>query len=108
MRLSPSLSGALGGALLSALMLPAASADEKPEFPEAPSIEGFQQLMPRGGIPAIFDPVFVEAADAEMPDDAWILGFESDGVAYAYDLNLLNRHEVVNHGSDGAEFAAVW
>ena len=94
----------LGAMLCTAPLL----AEEKPTLPEGPPIDGFQQLMPRGGIPALVDPDFVSASDAEMPDDAWILGFVHDGQAYAYDLNLLNHHEVVNHGPKGAEFAAVW
>lgn len=72
-------------------------------------IDGYQQLMPRGGIPALVDPDFVSVDDAEIPEDAWVLGYEREGEAFAYDLNLLNRHEVVNHGTeDGAKFAAVW
>ena len=47
-------------------------------------------------------------APAEIPDDAWVLGFHRDGESFAYDLNLLNAHEVVNHGSERSRFAAVW
>ena len=94
--------------LLATLLAPISSmADDKPELKGIP-VEGFQQLMPRGGIPALVDPVFVSAEEAELPDDAWVLGFERDGEAFAYDLNLLNRHEVVNHGTEATKFAAVW
>jgi hypothetical protein len=71
-------------------------------------VEGFQQLMPRGAIGALVDPDFVPAASAKIPDDAWVLGFAHGGKAYAYDLNLLNSHEVVNHEAGGALIAAVW
>ena len=47
-------------------------------------------------------------SEAEMPEGAWVLGFESEGQAFAYDLNLLNSHEVVNHGTESVKFAAVW
>ena len=97
-------------ALVAALLIPGlAVADEekKPELEGIP-VEGFQQLLPRGGIPALVDPEFVTADEAEIPDEAWVLGFERDGDAFAYDLNLLNRHEVVNHGTETAKFAAVW
>lgn len=93
---------------------PALAADEPPGDPRpgdpGPGIpvEGFQQLLPRGAIAALVDPEFVAAAEAEIPDDAWILGFARGGEAYAYDLNILNAHEVVNHEVAGRGFAAVW
>ncbi len=70
--------------------------------------EGVEQLLERGGIPAIFAPEFVEADEAEIADDAWILGVALDGEARAYSLNLLNRHEVVNDRVGEHAFAAVW
>ena len=89
-----------------------ATAQEHPlrEAPaeDLPTDEGFQQLLPRGAIAALVDPEFVPAAEAEIPDDAWILGFARSGEAYAYDLNILNSHEVVNHRVAGSAFAAVW
>lgn len=69
---------------------------------------GVEQLLPRGGIPAIFEPSFVAASQADLPDDAWVLGVVVEGVPKAYGLNLLNRHEVVNDRSGGTAFAAVW
>jgi hypothetical protein len=69
---------------------------------------GVLQILPRGGIPAIFAPRFVPAAEARIPDDAWVLGVVVEGEAKAYSLNLLNRHEVVNDQSGGTAFAAVW
>lgn len=82
----------------------------KPARPslEGPPIPGFVQLMERGQIPALVEPEFVAASDAEIPDEAWVLGFEHDGEAYAYSLNLLNHHEVVNHQVKGEPIAAVW
>ncbi len=71
-------------------------------------VDGFEQLLPRGAIPALVDPVFVSAQEAELPDGAWVLGFELGGQAFAYDLNVLNGHEIVNHGHKGTHFAAVW
>ena len=73
---------------------------------EAPP--GVEQILPRGGIPAIFEPRFERAAEAEIPDGAWVLGVVVEGVAKAYSLNLLNHHEVVNDRSGGTAFAAVW
>ena len=70
--------------------------------------EGVEQILPRGRIAAIFEPTFVAAVDAEIPDDAWILGIAINGEAKAYSLNLLNRHEVVNDRFADLPVAAVW
>lgn len=69
---------------------------------------GVEQILPRGGIPAVFEPQFVSAVEADLPGDAWVLGVVVEGVAKAYSLNLLNRHEVVNDRSGGTAYAAVW
>jgi hypothetical protein len=69
---------------------------------------GVEQILPRGRIAAVFDPQFVTASKAKIPDDAWVLGVQVEGQAKAYSLNLLNRHEVVNDQSGDTEFAAVW
>lgn len=91
-------------ALLVVAVLPpgggCAAADEPPP--------GVEQILPRGRIAAIFEPRFVAAAEAEIADDAWVLGVDIDGVAHAYSLNLLNSHEVVNDAIGGRSFAAVW
>ena len=68
----------------------------------------FQQLLPRGEIAAVDDPVMISAAEAEIADHAWVLGVEIDGQAHAYSLNLLNRHEVVNDRIGDRGIAAVW
>ena len=69
---------------------------------------GVEQIMPRGRIEAVFEPQFVPAAEAEIADDAWVLGVILDGQARAYSLNLLNSHEVVNDRIGEKSFAAVW
>lgn len=108
-RSSPATLLALGLILAAGTLAPACAQAPPREVPEGPPIEGFQQLLPRGGIPALVDPEFVPAAEAELPDDAWVLGFvAADGRSYAYDLNLLNRHEVVNHRAGDQPIAAVW
>ena len=76
--------------------------------PDTSLPSGVEQLLPRGQIAAVFEPTFVAAEDAEISDDAWVLGVEFDGVARAYSLNLLNRHEVVNDRIGETAFAAVW
>lgn len=78
------------------------------EQPTEQTPPGVEQLLPRGRIPAVFDPEFVPAGEADVPDDAWMLGVEIDGRAKAYSLNLLNQHEVVNDRIGEKDFAAVW
>jgi len=70
--------------------------------------KGFQQILPRGNIAAIDNPSYVPAAEADIRDDAWVLGVVIDGKARAYSLDLLNAHEVVNDSIGGTNFAAVW
>ncbi len=69
---------------------------------------GVEQLLPRGAIPAVFEPIYVSAREAQIPGDAWVLGVFLEGRARAYSLNLLNRHEVVNDRIGEHAFAAVW
>ncbi len=78
-----------------------ATAEEEPP-------PGVEQLLPRGRIAAVLEPQFVPAAEADLPDDAWVLGVVIDGIAKAYSLNLLNRHEVVNDRTGETAYAAVW
>ena len=70
--------------------------------------KAFQQVISRGAIASVDAPEFVTAHEADIPDDAWVLGVEIDGQARAYSLNLLNRHEIVNDRINDKSFAAVW
>ena len=83
------------------LLLTVPAAEESPP-------PGVEQLLPRGRIAAVFEPTFVTADEADIADDAWVLGVEVEGVAKAYSLNLLNSHEVVNDRSGDTAYAAVW
>jgi hypothetical protein len=57
---------------------------------------------PRDGIPAIDNPVFIAAADAEfLRDQDRVLGIELAGVARAYAVRILNYHEIVNDEING-------
>ncbi|MGH2569993.1 MAG: DUF3179 domain-containing (seleno)protein [bacterium] len=69
---------------------------------------GATEIVPRGTIAAIVEPSFVSANEAKLPDDAWVLAVAIEGDSRAYDLNLLNRHEVVNDVVGGMPIAAVW
>lgn len=93
----------LATALLVAQVAVAAASSSTEDVPE-----GVNMLLPRGAIPAVFDPVFVSADSADIPDGAWVLGVEIDGTAHAYSLNLLNHHEIVNDRFGKLPVAAVW
>lgn len=97
--------------LMSVIALNAAAPAGLPAANPAPTDSpptGVEMLLLRGGIPAVFDPRFVSAGEAALPDSAWILGIAINGEAHAYSLNLLNGHEVVNDGIGGNPIAAVW
>ena len=70
--------------------------------------DGYEQILERGRIASIDAPTYVAAAEAEIPDDAWILGAVIEGQPLAYSVNLLNSHEVVNDKIGETAFAAVW
>lgn len=67
-------------------------------------------LLPRDAIPAIDDPVFLtaEEADAEYTPDELVLGVNIDGDARAYSTGLLSRHEIVNDTVGGRKIAVTW
>lgn len=91
----------LCGAMVSVVALPStAVAQDKPE--------GFEQILQRGRIASIDAPVYVTAEEADIPDDAWVLGAVIEGQALAFSVNLLNSHEVVNDKIGDTAFAAVW
>ncbi len=92
--------------LLGALVLFVAMAPSCVVSQEVP--EGFQKLLPRGGIPAIDKPEYVSAAKARISDKAFVFGVVIEGQAIAYSLNLLNSHEIVNDTIGETNFAAVW
>ena len=70
--------------------------------------EGYQQILPRGGIPAINNPKYVSADSAKIDDHSMVLGIVIEKVPVAFSLNLLNSHEVVNDTIGKTNFAAIW
>jgi hypothetical protein len=68
------------------------------------------QVLPKGQIPAITAPRFLdaEAGDAQMSDEEPILGVVVDGEAHAYSLWQLDAHEIVNDRIAGTALAATW
>lgn len=67
-------------------------------------------LLPRDAIPAIDDPRFYSAAeaDAEYAPDELVLGVSLNGDSRAYSTGLLSRHEIVNDTVGGQKIAVTW
>ncbi len=64
---------------------------------------------PRDGIPAINDPKFLSADEADFLDgDDRILGISIDGEARAYPIAILNWHEIVNDRISDQHFAVTF
>ena len=64
---------------------------------------------PRDGIPAISNPNFIDAAEADYlrPEDR-VIGIEIAGEKRAYPIPILNWHEIVNDEIDGQPFAITY
>ena len=67
-------------------------------------------LLPRDAIPAIDNPRFRSAAEADefYDPDELIIGVELDGDARAYSIPLLSGHEIVNDTVGGRKIAVTW
>jgi hypothetical protein len=81
--------------------------------PSSRLVEGtpMYDLLPLDGIPAIDDPVHVdaEAADDFLQPDEPVLGFIGpDGTPMAWSAWQLETHEIVNDVIDGMPVAATW
>jgi len=77
-------------------------------FAQEELFDNFQQLLLRGQIPAIFEPKYVTADEADIDDESWIFGLVIEGEPRAYSLNILNHHEIVNDSIGESNFAVVW
>lgn len=89
--------------LLSLLLLgiTACAAQSKNGFDLTASLVPTNTILSGGpakeGIPAIDNPRFVEAGQADfLQADTWVLGLNYRGIAKAYPITVLNWHEIVN------------
>lgn len=100
--------------LLTILMLLAtatACTAQRDDLPRPRSIEGDEvsTLLPPDAIPSIDDPRFVPASEADfMQPDEPVLGVVHDGVAKAYSIWHLDRHEIVNDRIGDDPVAVTW
>ena len=67
-------------------------------------------LLPRDAIPAIDEPQFVSAAEADeaYDDEEAVLGVDINGDARAYSIPVLSSHEIVNDTVGGVKIAVTW
>ena len=73
-----------------------------------PLPDGFRQVLPRDGIPPIYDPQFTTADAVGWPDETQVIGVGSDAEAKAYPVSFLNRHEMVNDFIAGDPILVTW
>ena len=79
-------------------------------------LEGFQYGIGKDTIPSIDHPVFVKADDPRLKakwgdldlDNLTVIGFVHNGIARAYPVPLLNRHELVNDTVGGKPVTVGW
>ena len=67
-------------------------------------------LLPRDAIPAIDDPQFLTASEANRfydPDEL-VIGVTFNGVTRAYSVPFLSNHEIVNDTVGGVKIAVTW
>ena len=72
------------------------------------SSDSIQTLLPFDAIPAIKNPQFVSATEAELGNSAPVIGVSFNGEHHAYSIYLLNGHEIVNDVVGGVKIATTW
>ena len=67
-------------------------------------------LLPKDGIPAIDDPEYASAKDADafMQPDEMVIGINIKGDKRAYSVPLLSSHEIVNDVVGGSAVSVTW
>lgn len=68
------------------------------------------ELLPPDAIPAIDNPEFYSAdeADSEYDPNEMVLGISINGDTRAYSTSFLDRHEIVNDEVGGRKIAVTW
>ena len=85
--------------ILLSINISATAADDK---------DPIRTLLPFDAIPAITEPQFVPAAEAELDADAPVIGVTLNNESHAYSLYLLNGHEIVNDVIGEKKIATTW
>lgn len=94
------------------LLLPALTALAQRPEPEKTEIDGHTMytLMKPGGIPAIFDPQFISAGEADSfyYEDEPLMVVTSGNETKGYSTWHLDNHEIVNDYIDGTAITVTW
>ena len=66
------------------------------------------QLIPLDGIRPVYQPQFVDAADAPLHDDELVIGVSIEGEAKAYPITVLRFREMVNDELGKLPILVTW
>lgn len=105
------LSTSTGLALLLAATTCTAAPTERGDLPRPRTLQGdkVSTLLPPDAIRSIDDPRFVPASEADfMQPGEPVVGVVRDGVAKAYSIWHLDRHEIVNDRIGNDPVAVTW
>lgn len=115
-RLALAMAGLL--ALVACQSGPGTTAQERPSLPSQDASPGSRNyedldivtLLPPDAIPAIDNPQFLTAAEADeaYDPDGLVLGVVFNGEARAYSVSFLSGHEIVNDTVGGVKIAVTW
>ena len=65
---------------------------------------------PRDGIPALFNPAYITAKEADrlLKSDEQVLGVTIKGIPRAYPIRIMSWHELVNDEIEGIPYLVSW
>jgi hypothetical protein len=79
-----------------------------PSYENSSDILTIFPVLPRDRIRPIYDPEFVTAQQARMPDNELVMGVAIDGESRAYPIFTLNAREMVNDTVAGVPILVTW
>ena len=88
--------------------LPGRDADMSHAAENRSDLLDIHTVLPFDAIPAIFEPEFVDAGEADVRGDSPMIGVSLNGEQHAYSMVLLNHHEIVNDRVGGEPIATTW
>lgn len=106
-RTRPALQLALAPALLALLAAPLAAQEI---FSEEDFDQHARRAAPRDAFPVLVDPKLADAAagDRELDPEEPVIGVVLGGVATAWPIAVMGRHELANVTIDGVPAAVSW
>lgn len=71
-------------------------------------ISNFVQLLPRDAIRPIYEPGFIPPDEADLREEALVIGVSINGDSRAYPISILRRREMVNDTVGGRPILVTW